>query len=462
MCLIGIESQPVRRFGFVPADGPEQWSAGTLFPRSSKKVARAINAASGNRPLVVLANLSGFDGSPESMRKLQLEYGAEIGRAIVNFRGPIVFCVISRYHGGAFVVFSKRAERRASRRSPSRAATRPSSAARRPRRWSSRATSTPRTGQDPRVAELEARIAGASGDEKRRPRGAAPRRSGRPCARRSSARWPRSSTASTRCSGPWRWDRWTRSSPAERLRPYLVEAIERGVDRGAARRLKARAGSSPRPAHAGATRAFLVGGRRPGSAWPLVMELFPGRASHPGRRALPRYAWGLMHYRDDRHALEARRDDLRQELAALGEKADQLRAAVRDQEAAARELAALEARLAHLEARRASLLENVRIASPCSASWDDMVGDERVRFCGQCTKNVYNPRRCRVTRPSACSPSARDPSACASTVAPTAPCSPPTAPWASAEAGAPHDLRRARRRRDGGGERVPRVHVHHG
>jgi acetyl-CoA carboxylase carboxyltransferase component len=42
------------------------------------------------------------------MRNLQLEYGAEIGRAIVNFRGPIVFCVISRYHGGAFVVFSKR------------------------------------------------------------------------------------------------------------------------------------------------------------------------------------------------------------------------------------------------------------------------------------------------------------------------------------------------------------------
>jgi acetyl-CoA carboxylase carboxyltransferase component len=55
---------------------------------------------------VVLANLSGFDGSPESLRKIQLEYGAEIGRAVVNFDGPIVFCVISRYHGGAFVVFS--------------------------------------------------------------------------------------------------------------------------------------------------------------------------------------------------------------------------------------------------------------------------------------------------------------------------------------------------------------------
>jgi acetyl-CoA carboxylase carboxyltransferase component len=107
VCLLGIESRSVPRHGFPPTDGPDTYTAGTLFPRSSKKAARAINAASGNRPLVVLANLSGFDGSPESLRKLQLEYGAEIGRAIVNFRGPIVFCVISRYHGGAFVVFSK-------------------------------------------------------------------------------------------------------------------------------------------------------------------------------------------------------------------------------------------------------------------------------------------------------------------------------------------------------------------
>lgn len=105
--LIGIESKAVPRAGFLPADGPDQFTAGTLFPRSSKKTARAINAASGNRPLVVLANLSGFDGSPESLRHLQLEYGAEIGRAMVNFSGPIVFVVISRYHGGAFVVFSK-------------------------------------------------------------------------------------------------------------------------------------------------------------------------------------------------------------------------------------------------------------------------------------------------------------------------------------------------------------------
>jgi acetyl-CoA carboxylase carboxyltransferase component len=108
VCMIGIESHPIDRFGPVPADGPGQWTSGTLFPRSSKKVARAINSVGGRRPVVVLANLAGFDGSPESMRQWQLEYGAEIGRAIVNFRGPIVFCVISRYHGGAFVVFSQR------------------------------------------------------------------------------------------------------------------------------------------------------------------------------------------------------------------------------------------------------------------------------------------------------------------------------------------------------------------
>jgi acetyl-CoA carboxylase carboxyltransferase component len=104
--MIGMESRPLPRHGTTPADGPPQWSAGTLFPLSSKKVARAINAASGCRPVVMLANLSGFDGSPESLRRLQLEYGAEIGRAIVNFDGPFVLCVVSRYHGGAFVVFS--------------------------------------------------------------------------------------------------------------------------------------------------------------------------------------------------------------------------------------------------------------------------------------------------------------------------------------------------------------------
>ncbi len=88
VCMIGIESHTVRRTGFVPSYGPPAWTSGTLFPQASRKIARAVNAVSGNRPLVVLANLSGFDGSPESMRNWQLEYGAEIGRAVTNFCGP--------------------------------------------------------------------------------------------------------------------------------------------------------------------------------------------------------------------------------------------------------------------------------------------------------------------------------------------------------------------------------------
>ncbi len=104
-CLIGIESQNLARPD-GPADGPPVWSAGTLFPEGAKKLARAINSASGRRAVVVLANLAGFDGSPASLRDLQLEYGAEIGRAVVNCASPIVFVVATRYHGGAFVVFS--------------------------------------------------------------------------------------------------------------------------------------------------------------------------------------------------------------------------------------------------------------------------------------------------------------------------------------------------------------------
>ncbi len=106
--VIGVDNQPLGRLGRPDPAGPEQFAGGTLYPQGARKLARALNAASGRRPAVVLANLSGFDGSPESLRRWQLEYGAEIGRAVVNFDGPIVFVVLSRYHGGAYVVFSKR------------------------------------------------------------------------------------------------------------------------------------------------------------------------------------------------------------------------------------------------------------------------------------------------------------------------------------------------------------------
>ncbi len=37
-----------------------------------------------------------------------------------------------------------------------------------------------------------------------------------------------------------------------------------------------------------------------------------------------------------------------------------------------------------------SQLRHLRVASTCSADWDSMQGDERVRHCCQCKLNVYN------------------------------------------------------------------------
>ncbi len=105
--LIGVEARPMPREGEIPPGYPAQWSGSTLFPEGSKKMARAINAASGNMDLVILANLSGFDGSPESLAKCQLEWGTAIEEAVRTFQGKLVFVVVTRYHGGAYVVFSR-------------------------------------------------------------------------------------------------------------------------------------------------------------------------------------------------------------------------------------------------------------------------------------------------------------------------------------------------------------------
>ncbi|HEY9788872.1 MAG TPA: hypothetical protein V6D22_00645 [Candidatus Obscuribacterales bacterium] len=37
-----------------------------------------------------------------------------------------------------------------------------------------------------------------------------------------------------------------------------------------------------------------------------------------------------------------------------------------------------------------SLLDDVMVAAPCDVSWDSMQGDDRVRRCSGCSKNVYN------------------------------------------------------------------------
>lgn len=35
-------------------------------------------------------------------------------------------------------------------------------------------------------------------------------------------------------------------------------------------------------------------------------------------------------------------------------------------------------------------IQLVEIATPCAVPWDSMCGDDRIRFCDQCAKNVYN------------------------------------------------------------------------
>ncbi len=81
-----------------------------------------------------------------------------------------------------------------------------------------------------------------------------------------------------------------------------------------------------------------------------------------------------MSYRDDVAALTARHQALAAELAE------------RD-----RELAASKAILDEATARaNRPILDSIRVAAPCKASWDDMAGDDRVRHCAGCDKDVFD------------------------------------------------------------------------
>lgn len=81
-----------------------------------------------------------------------------------------------------------------------------------------------------------------------------------------------------------------------------------------------------------------------------------------------------MTYRDDLDAMTARHDALATEVAYK----------TRELEAATRMLDEAKARL------RLPILDNIRVASPCPAKWEDMSGDERSRHCAQCDKSVFN------------------------------------------------------------------------
>jgi hypothetical protein len=98
-----------------------------------------------------------------------------------------------------------------------------------------------------------------------------------------------------------------------------------------------------------------------------------------------------MPYRADVDALEARAAVLERELAALRERAREAAALKQTEHELERDLVETRRLLAaSASSRVASRLDDVKIATPCHARWDDMIGDDKIRFCGKCQKDVFN------------------------------------------------------------------------
>jgi hypothetical protein len=96
-----------------------------------------------------------------------------------------------------------------------------------------------------------------------------------------------------------------------------------------------------------------------------------------------------MSYRDTVEALRARR-------AALEAQLTDARAAQRESEERAKQVSSLERELRETdrmlggEGSAKRFLDTVQVAAPCTARWEDMRGNDQVRYCALCSKNVYN------------------------------------------------------------------------
>jgi hypothetical protein len=99
-----------------------------------------------------------------------------------------------------------------------------------------------------------------------------------------------------------------------------------------------------------------------------------------------------MSYRDVSESLRGYRDRIANDL-------EEARGAAKEAAERAQRVAILERELAETEdllakmvqtKRGLPMLDDIHIAAPCTARWEEMLGDEHVRFCGQCEKNVYN------------------------------------------------------------------------
>jgi hypothetical protein len=98
-----------------------------------------------------------------------------------------------------------------------------------------------------------------------------------------------------------------------------------------------------------------------------------------------------MTYRDALQAAQMRRDALSRELHQVRSRMNEYQELARQEQALEQELAQCARDMDQARARvELPLLQQVSVASPCKERWDDMTGDERVRFCGRCEQNVYD------------------------------------------------------------------------
>jgi hypothetical protein len=81
-----------------------------------------------------------------------------------------------------------------------------------------------------------------------------------------------------------------------------------------------------------------------------------------------------MTYRSDLDALAARQAALETEVADRQRELSQTRQMLDEARARA----------------KLPVLDNIRVAAPCTADWNQMTGDERARLCGDCNLKVYN------------------------------------------------------------------------
>jgi hypothetical protein len=100
-----------------------------------------------------------------------------------------------------------------------------------------------------------------------------------------------------------------------------------------------------------------------------------------------------MSYRDDVEALRARKDEIERRLAQIRGRQWENEQLAREADELTQELERTWARLNVRQAparRSLPLLQQIYVASPCNVPWESMRGDEHVRHCGSCDKDVFD------------------------------------------------------------------------